>query len=860
MRYTLKDYQADAVRDVLDNLSRAADDWRRRDDLSAFSLTATTGAGKTVMAAAVIEALFVGDVDNDFAPDPGAVVLWFTDDPALNEQTRARLQAASDRLSEPGRLEVIENTFAEEKLQPGKVYFLNAQKLSKNALLVRGARPEDDDPEVQTSFDNMPPPDNRARTMWDILRATIQDPNLTLYMVLDEAHRGMKSHHERASIVQRLINGAAGTPPIPVVFGISATVERFDRAMKAQVGRTNRPPVVVDPARVQESGLLKDDIRLEFPAESGSVNTTLLTRATRKLQEATRMWHDYARSEHVDEDTVVPLMVVQMPNKVDNAELQQAVEAIRNAWPEIESDAFANVFGEHRDIELDTAQISYVAPQLVQYRPHIRVLFAKDAISTGWDCPRAEVFVSFRPASDLTYITQLIGRMVRAPLARRIPGNDLLNSVTCLLPRFNRDNARQVAEAMTGSRDHDRDGTGGGEGRRTLLAPLDMTPNVAIGKDVWAAFDRLPSQTLPRKVARPMLRFVSLAHALALDELDKRASHRAYQALCKVLDGFCAQHDYRFKQAVEEVKTVEGEILAVNTYGGRVTTAGSFLETADTRAIEAQYARARRVLTPELARRYAERLAQRDPDNDLLEARIKVAAIGRMDEVTGTLEAAAERMAGEWFDRHRVGIKALSDERCAEYDRIKGMSVHPQRIDLQRPRIRTEETEDADGNPLPVRSHHLMADGNGNFPVGNLNRWEKQVLDTEMDRNEFLAWYRNPARASSDALAVPWRDSAGNWRRMCPDFVFFHGDADTIRASVVDPHGTHLSDAIPKLRGLANFAETFGDELHRIEAVAEVDGELRVLDLKDEHVRAAVLNADDDIKALYTGPASAAYR
>ena len=29
---------------------------------------------------------------------------------------------------------------------------------------------------------------------------------------------------------------------------------------------------------------------------------------------------------------------------------------------------------------------------------HIRVLFAKDAISTGWDCPRAEVLVSFRPA------------------------------------------------------------------------------------------------------------------------------------------------------------------------------------------------------------------------------------------------------------------------------------------------------------------------------------------------------------------------------------------------------------------------------------------------------------------------------
>lgn len=58
MRCTLKDYQTEAVRDVLRNLDRARDSYRRYGALSQFSLTATTGAGKTVMAAAVIEALF----------------------------------------------------------------------------------------------------------------------------------------------------------------------------------------------------------------------------------------------------------------------------------------------------------------------------------------------------------------------------------------------------------------------------------------------------------------------------------------------------------------------------------------------------------------------------------------------------------------------------------------------------------------------------------------------------------------------------------------------------------------------------------------------------------------------------------
>ena len=98
MRYTLKDYQDDAVADVLTHLAWAREDWHKRKSRAAFSLTATTGAGKTVMAAAVIEALFNGNPDHNFDSDPGAVVLWFTDDPPLNEQTRFRLMDAADRI------------------------------------------------------------------------------------------------------------------------------------------------------------------------------------------------------------------------------------------------------------------------------------------------------------------------------------------------------------------------------------------------------------------------------------------------------------------------------------------------------------------------------------------------------------------------------------------------------------------------------------------------------------------------------------------------------------------------------------------------------------------------------------------
>ena len=95
------------------------------------------GRGQDGHGGCCFEALFHGDDEFDFEADPGAVVIWFSDDPALNEQTRFRLMEASDRLNHTD-LVPVENTFNRDKFEAKKVYFLNTQKLGKNSLLVRG--------------------------------------------------------------------------------------------------------------------------------------------------------------------------------------------------------------------------------------------------------------------------------------------------------------------------------------------------------------------------------------------------------------------------------------------------------------------------------------------------------------------------------------------------------------------------------------------------------------------------------------------------------------------------------------------------------------------------------------------------
>jgi type III restriction enzyme len=80
----------------------------------------------------------------------------------------------------------------------------------------------------------------------------------------------------------------------------------------------------------------------------------------------------------------------------------------------------------------------------------------------------------------------------------------------------------------------------------------------------------------------------------------------------------------------------------------------------------------------------------------------------------------------------------------------------------------------------------------------------------------------------------------------------------SVAVDLVDPHGHHLSDALPKLKGLADFAEQFEADFRRIESVAETSLKLRVLDIIRENVRKAIRCAES-AKALYESDLAADY-
>jgi hypothetical protein len=169
--------------------------------------------------------------------------------------------------------------------------------------------------------------------------------------------------------------------------------------------------------------------------------------------------------------------------------------------------------------------------------------------------------------------------------------------------------------------------------------------------------------------------------------------------------------------------------------------------------------------------------------------------------------------------------------------------------------------EDGQIEPVPLASLHLMSDEGGQFPLTSLNMWEREIVLAELARPNVRGWYRNPSRAAVDSLGIAYRDDdTGNWRSMHPDFVFFHEVGGRFVASILDPHGIHLDDALMKLKALARFTETYGEAFHRIEALAEVDGRMKVIDMKIDDVRNAVLVAKQSPIDLYRSSIAVDYR
>ena len=166
-------------------------------------------------------------------------------------------------------------------------------------------------------------------------------------------------------------------------------------------------------------GLIKKMLVINenFPQVIETENQTeyLLEKALRKQQEL--------RSLFLQRGKVInPLIVVQMPNNSD-ALLDTVTTYFESQGITCENEALAIwLSNDHRNVD-----------GISENNAKAVAVVMKQAVATGWECPRAHILVKLRENMDETFEIQTIGRIRRMPETKHY-GNDTLDS--CYLYTF----------------------------------------------------------------------------------------------------------------------------------------------------------------------------------------------------------------------------------------------------------------------------------------------------------------------------------------------------------------------------------------------------------------------------------------
>lgn len=940
MKVELKDFQTDAVVTLYDRLRQMRSAYERDGALSSVCLSSVTGSGKTVMCAAVIEALFFGNDELGLAPDERAAVLWVSDSPNLNDQTHARFVSCSDKLADRSGdarcLEDVGNTFcaSHEVLAPRHVYFLSKDLLGGGNKLVKGGE------------------ENSGRVFWDVLDRTIKDPEVNLYLFIDEAHRGFGSNTSGGKVIEtiygNLVNGYEGRAPMPMVVGVSATPERFESRMDGMRDRDRKARVSVSPADVQESGLVKDAIELRVPETDDPVEHQYLTMAAQRFQMYCEHWDAYCHKE--GETPVYPLMIVQVKDKQSPESMGEMCEQICRIVPGLNAySSFANVFGERKDVAAGRYRLKYVRPELIQGTFNVRVLFAKEAISNGWDCPRAEVIFSQRNRKNPTYIAQLIGRMVRTPLARRVEADDFLNSIACYLPQFNRDATQGVVDYLTGETDemggaavskvtvqpvtvqaavprtqedyeceqvaYERAETARREAEKmrsgcqlelgeappvaqekidfavtpsaedtgddqpqaggattdiehdSLVKPAPMAPpkpltprDASFTHEEWAgiraAFESIEVRRNPKKARNEFTSLLKTATLFMDSGIDRDAGKHVNEGFARNLAGVLVSCEDDVAPVRADIETTNTKLIRIDKrHGNEVTEAGEEVVVDDEGIAKAAREADTVFGSKELTNAYRKRLlAEGKPRREM---DLDLAAACRTSSVVAKLSDWAKKTRTEFFEKGSTEYDFLSEKYKQRYRELESETQSKLTTHIQWPGT-------VNVKPAETRwPKHIVQEEDGLCPL-SLNEDETYVVKRELARPRTVAFYRNPSESLSPlAFSIPY-NAPGGRKAVHPDFIFFVRDhGDTIRPSLIDPHGSYLADAIPKLKGYVEYLRDYPDtfiQVLSISSLNDVPDKYRSLNLLDPAVQDAIMKFDGDmVEELYRGPFSHKY-
>jgi type III restriction enzyme len=347
-----------------------------------------TGSGKTVTMAYALAATHSHPNRKEF------IVLWLSPGRGgLHLQSARALKAFLEGTSMNVRvLESRDDIESDPSPTSGSVLVVNWEKLF---------RQEDGE------FTNLMLRDGETISFFDMLQ-NVSKNGMDMVVVIDESHvnldgpktkRLMEELRTNRPFIQVEMSATPSTATLPELRDDGIHHDVVVRFSEVEAAEMVRKTVLLNP---------------EFEAVQKKYS-----KETLDVQVLNAAWDRVAQLRtgyQAEKSNIEPLLLIQYPDGKNAEARAEVVEKFLAKKGLVKNETYAiYLSGSHSD------DLENIARSDSPYK----ALIFKQAIATGWDCPRAQVLVQFRDPRSATFRIQTLGRIMRSPEQRHYENEDL---------------------------------------------------------------------------------------------------------------------------------------------------------------------------------------------------------------------------------------------------------------------------------------------------------------------------------------------------------------------------------------------------------------------------------------------------
>lgn len=372
---TLKRYQEEAVEELINYSEKLI---RKNREKQTIVFQAPTGSGKTFMMGSFIEQL-INEIPNE-----DLCFLWISIGTGeLHKQSYNSLKSNYSGFPDVYLLE--------------EEFFGSRQTIDKNEVVIVNWDKLNQKDKKTGEWKSILMKDKESTNFRELVKNTKQN-GTKIILIIDESHTNSTS--ARALEIRDEIIKA------------DLTIEMSATPVLAEGEYQQK--VKVEPLDVIEEGMIKKEIvindHIDLTTDDETTTQELI------LQSALNKRASLVEAYKQDNIKVNPLVLIQIPTGNEGDDKQEFIKSFL---------AKNDITSENGKLAIWLSEEKVNLEVLDNNNNEVEFLIFKQAIGTGWDCPRAQILVRFREVKSIVFNIQVVGRILRMPEAKHYKNDDL---------------------------------------------------------------------------------------------------------------------------------------------------------------------------------------------------------------------------------------------------------------------------------------------------------------------------------------------------------------------------------------------------------------------------------------------------